>query len=75
VSDYFDTRLNLLFGRAALLLPPRQAMVADALGRSGMAMPCLATADSPPPRPGRAAPADQVAAIPPLTGLGAGRGD
>jgi hypothetical protein len=48
VSDYFDTRLDLFFGRALLLLPPRQALVADLLARSGAATPRLAAGGGPP---------------------------
>lgn len=56
MSDYFDTRLALFFGRASLALPPRQPLGADGAVRTGPAMPELATGERPPPLPGRAAP-------------------
>jgi hypothetical protein len=54
MSDYFDTRLALFFGRASLALPPRQPAGADGKVRAGPAMPDLANGVRPPPLPGRA---------------------
>lgn len=54
MSDYFDTRLELFFGRASLALPPRQPVGADGKVRAGPAMPQLARGGRPPPLPGNA---------------------
>lgn len=56
MSDYFDTRLALFFGRASLALPPRQPLGADGTVRAGPAMPQLATGERPPLLPGRPQP-------------------
>jgi hypothetical protein len=53
MSDYFDTRLALFFGRASLALPPRQPVGADGAVRPAPAMPRLANEARPPPLPGR----------------------
>jgi hypothetical protein len=54
MSDYFDIRLALFFGRASLALPPRQPVGADGKVRAGPAMPALANGARPPPLPGHA---------------------
>ena len=52
MSDYFDTRLALFFGRASLALPPRQPVGADGKVQSRPAMPELARGARPPPLSG-----------------------
>jgi hypothetical protein len=54
MSDYFDIRLALFFGRASLALPPRQPVGADGKVRGGPAMPELANGARPPPLLGHA---------------------
>jgi len=66
VSDYFDSRLDLFFGRASLLLPPRQPAIGEAMARSAAASPRLA-ADGPPQK---ATPAAAPGSFPAWTATG-----
>lgn len=49
MTSYFDARVDLLLGRAAVLLPHRQAAQGDGVGRSEAQAPRLAAQDAPPP--------------------------
>lgn len=47
MSDYFDKRIDRVFGLQALATPPLQTMVADPFARRGTLMPQLVAADGP----------------------------
>lgn len=47
MSDYFDKRIDRVFGLQALATPPLQMIVADPFARRGTLMPLLVAADRP----------------------------
>jgi hypothetical protein len=62
VSDYFDKRLDRVFGLSNLVFPQLQSLIADPFGRRDPAMPRLGASDAPPLELARPQPAAATAA-------------